>query len=139
MSSSLRSAMLASRSCSIVDAVPVVGVAEQKLPNPCVGYTATSAGSSAASRRTERYCARVSCSVDSGPIRSVRPTAPYSRDPPVNTANGACPASPTTKDMWPGVCPGVCRAVTVREPALSWSLSPTPSREKPTSSDAATT
>ncbi len=70
----------------MVEEVPVVGVAEQKLPNPCVGYTATGSGSWPASRRTERYWARVSGSVWSALIRSVRPTAPNSIEPPVNTA-----------------------------------------------------
>ena len=65
--------MLDRRSAPMVDAPPLVGVAEQKLPKPCVGYTATWSGSSAARRRTERYWARVSASVSAGPIRSVRP------------------------------------------------------------------
>jgi hypothetical protein len=57
----------------------------QKLPNPCVGNTAVSAGSRSASRRTDRYCARVSRSVCSAPDRSVRPTVPYRRLPPLNS------------------------------------------------------
>ena len=60
----------------MVEELPLVGVAEQKLPNPCVGYTATGSGSSPARRRTERYWARVSATVWPGLIRSVRPTAP---------------------------------------------------------------
>ena len=35
--SSPRSATLTRRSVPMVDEVPDVGVAEQKLPNPCVG------------------------------------------------------------------------------------------------------
>ena len=65
------------RACSpTVDESPLVGVAEQKLPNPWVGKTGVPAGSSAANRRTEWYCAWVSSSVCSGPTRSVRPVAP---------------------------------------------------------------
>lgn len=69
----------------MVESSPVVGVAEQKLPNPWVGNTGVSAGSSRASRRTEWYWAWVSASVSWGPSRSVRPVAPNSIDPPVNT------------------------------------------------------
>ena len=123
----------------MVEEVPEVGVAEQKLPKPCVGYTAASSGSASARRRTERYWARVSCSVCSGLIRSVRPTAPYSMDPPVNTATGSCPSWLSTKDRWPGVCPGVCMTVTVSDPEVIWSWSRTARRWKLTSSDAATT
>ena len=72
-------------------------------------------------------------------IRSVRPTAPYSMDPPVNTATGSCPSWLSTKDRWPGVCPGVCMTVTVSDPDVRWSWSRTARRWKLTSSDAATT
>jgi hypothetical protein len=70
-----------------VELLPLVGVAEQKLPNPWVGITLAAAGSSAASRRTEWYWAWVSFIVESGPTRSVRPVAPNSIDPPVNTTS----------------------------------------------------
>jgi hypothetical protein len=63
LSSSLVSAIFATRSAPIVEEVPLAGVAEQKLPNPCVGYTATGSGRSPARRRTERYWARVSATV----------------------------------------------------------------------------
>ncbi len=60
----------------MVDSVPLVGVAEQKLPNPWVGNTGVPGGSSRASRRTEWNCACASVRVCSGPSRSVRPVAP---------------------------------------------------------------
>ena len=96
----------------MVEAVPVVGVAEQKLPKPWVGRTAVPPGSSSARRRTEAYCARVSCSVRSGLTRSVRPTAPNSIEPPVNTSAGSSPV-PTAKETWCGVWPGVATVRTV--------------------------
>ena len=62
-----------------------VWVAAQKLPNPCVGKTGALSGSSVASRCADRYWARASTGVFSGPSRSGRPVEPYSSDPPVNT------------------------------------------------------
>ena len=70
-----------------------MGPAEQKLPGPCVGRTATSSGN-AASSRSEANCARVSSSVASAPSRSVRPALPTSRLPPVSTADGPFVPSP---------------------------------------------
>jgi hypothetical protein len=74
------------RACSpTVEASPLVGMAEPKLPNPWVGSTAVSAGSSAARRRTDRNCAWVSSTVSCGSI-----------DPPVNTPSTAPEASART-------------------------------------------
>jgi hypothetical protein len=64
------------RCSATVEASPLVGVAEQKLPNPWVGKTSAEPGSSSASRRTDWNCAWVSPLVCSGPTRSVRPVAP---------------------------------------------------------------
>ena len=70
----------------MVEAVPEVGVAEQKLPKPWVGQTIASAGSSAASRRAEPCWALASSTLCWLPSRSVRPVDPLSSEPPVNTA-----------------------------------------------------
>ncbi len=66
--------------------------AEQNDPAPCVGHTATSS-SRVASRRSDRYWARVSSSVRSAPSRSVRAAEPTISEPPVNTPTGTCPSS----------------------------------------------
>ena len=80
------SAGLTCISMPMVDALPEVGVAEQKLPKPCVGHTIASAGRSAASRRAEPCWALASSSRYCCPSRSVRPVEPFSSEPPVNTA-----------------------------------------------------
>jgi hypothetical protein len=59
---------------------------EQNEPNPWVGCTFDVGLQLVVSRRAERCCARVSSSVRTAETRSVRPTEPYSSDPPVNTA-----------------------------------------------------
>ena len=81
-------------SMPIVDAAPEVGVAEQKLPNPCVGQTIASGGSSAASLRTEPCWALASSCECSAPSRSGRPVDPFRSEPPVKTAT-ALPAYST--------------------------------------------
>ena len=60
----------------VLESDPLDDAAEQKLPKPCVGCTLTSPGSSAASRRADRYWARVRASVASSLMRSVLPTVP---------------------------------------------------------------
>lgn len=54
----------------------VAWLVAQKLPKPCVGYTAVAASSSLARRWAERYWARVNSSARSSPSRSLRPVAP---------------------------------------------------------------
>jgi hypothetical protein len=56
---------------------------EQKLPKPWVGRTVVSSSSSVTSRCAVACWWRVSSSVMAREIRSVRPTEPYSSDPPV--------------------------------------------------------
>ncbi len=70
----------------MVDPAVPDGAAAQKLPNPCVGYSAAAGGSSAASRRADRCWAAASPAACSAPSRSVRPVDPCSSEPPLNTA-----------------------------------------------------
>ena len=79
----------------MVDEVPSDWVAEQKLPNPWVGYTSASSGSSVARRCADANCACASSSAWTEPSRSGRPVEPYSSDPPVNTACARPAASST--------------------------------------------
>ncbi|MEE1821988.1 hypothetical protein PUR61_07250 [Streptomyces sp. BE20] len=67
----------------------------QELPAPCMGNTRVSPGSRE-SLRIDRYWARASSAVRSGPDRSVRPALPTSRLPPVNTATGRPPSGPSS-------------------------------------------
>ena len=60
----------------VLESEPLDEAEEQKLPKPWVGSTLTVPGSSAARRWADRYWARVSSSVTSSSMRSVRPTVP---------------------------------------------------------------
>ena len=63
-------------------------VAEQKLPKPWVGSTSVGVGQ-LGGQPARRVVLRVGQVVGVlGPSRSVRPVAPNSSDPPVNTATG---------------------------------------------------
>ncbi len=110
------------RSRPMVVASPVAVPAEQKLPKPCVGSTAVSSGSSAASRCAESYWARASSPVSRGSTRSGRPTVPISSEPPVKTAT-ASPSSSRTYEVWCGVWPGVASARST-SPSSTSALSP---------------
>jgi hypothetical protein len=110
---------------------------EQKLPKPWVGSTVVSSASSVASRRAVANCLRVSSSASDRARRSVRPTEPYSRLPPVNTASR--PAWVTTYDRCVGVCPGVCMTRTRSSPTVNSSPSDTPWKAKNISSAAFST
>ena len=91
-------------SSPIVEAAAVGGAAAQKLPNPCVGWTAVVSGSVAASLRTEACCAAASLRACSAPSRSGRPAEPCSSDPPVNTATTApVTALASAYDKWVNV------------------------------------
>ena len=122
----------------MVEEVPSDWVAEQKLPNPWVGYTAASSGNSAARRCAEPNCACASSSAWAEPSRSGRPVEPYSSDPPVNTACGRSAAS-STYDRCVKVCPGVASTRTRRSGLTSMtSRSVTGIRSKATGSAALT-
>jgi len=113
-------------------------VAEQKLPNPCVGKTPAAASTSALSRWAEAYWWRTRSWVWSGPSRSGRPTEPYSSDPPVNTATWVS-TSDSAYDRCVKVWPGVDSTLTrIRSPTPITSPSDTGTRSKVTGSAALT-
>ena len=122
----------------MVEELPSAWVAEQKLPNPWVGYTSASSGSTEARRCAEANWACASSPAWARPSRSGRPVEPYSSDPPVNTAC-AWPAAASTYDRWVKVCPGVASTRT-RITGLTSMTSPsaTGTRSKATSSAALT-
>ena len=83
-------------SAPTVDDCLVAWVAEQWLPNPCVGWTVALSATSAAMRCTEWYCFFASSIVMCGPMRSGRPTVPNSIEPPVKTPTSFPSASIST-------------------------------------------